>query len=98
MKHTQIPLVLVIIIFLTGCTSGKKNISYQRIRETGDVFNKEALVGPLGDNSFVVSTSQIIEPAGVTISFPGRAVDQAISPDETITGSKEYAEYCLFRY
>jgi YVTN family beta-propeller protein len=96
MKHIQIPLVFVIIIFLTGCTSGKKNIGYQRIRGTVDVFNKETFVGPQGDNSYVVSTSQIIEPAGVTISFPGRAVDQAISPDETILAVKNMQNIVFF--
>jgi len=95
MKHIIIHLAFVSVI-LTGCSSGKKNLSYKLIRGTEDVFNKETFVGPVDDNSFVVGTSQKIEPAGVTISFPGRAVDQAVSPDETILAVKNMQNIVFF--
>ncbi len=43
---------------------------------------------PQSNNSYVVSTSQIIDPAGKTVTFPGRPVDLALNTTETILAVK----------
>ncbi len=40
-----------------------------------DKFEKKSLVGKQKDESYIVPTFQIIDPAGTTIAFPGRPVD-----------------------
>ena len=35
-------------------------------------FLEKAVVGPRGDGAFVVATTQVIEPAGKSVTFPGR--------------------------
>ncbi|CAG0968784.1 Hydrazine synthase subunit beta [Phycisphaerales bacterium] len=39
------------------------------------------VVGPRDDGGVIVSTSQLIRPAGRSLEFPGRPVDLALSPD-----------------
>ena len=38
--------------------------------------------------SHVVATTQIVDPAGETVEFPGRRTDPALSPDETLLAVK----------
>lgn len=59
-------------------------------------FDKKSLVGKQEDESYVVPTSQIIDPAGTTITFPGRPVDLALNPDETILAVKNLKEIVFF--
>jgi YVTN family beta-propeller protein len=44
-------------------------------------FLEQAVVGPQDDGTYVVATTQAVDPAGQTILFPGRPVDLAVSPD-----------------
>ncbi len=44
-------------------------------------FLRKAVVGPQGDGTYVVATTQIIAPAGTSVTFPGRPTDLDISPD-----------------
>ncbi len=61
-----------------------------------DKFNKNSLVGKQIDESYVVPTSQIIDPAGTTVTFPGRPVDVALNPGETILAVKNLRDIVFF--
>jgi len=53
-----------------------------------DAFLEKAVVGPQGDGTYVVSTTQVVEPAGEMVEFPGRPTDIALSPDGTLLAAK----------
>ncbi len=53
----------------------------------GDVLEK-GTVGRGDDGTYVVATQQIIDPAGESVLFPGRPVDLALSPDESLLAVK----------
>jgi len=53
-------------------------------------------VGKQEDASFVVPTSQLINPAGTTVTFPGRPVDLALNPDETLLAIKNLKDIVFF--
>ncbi len=65
--------ILILFVF-TGCI-------------TGGVLER-ATVGRGDDGTYVVATQQIIDPAGESILFPGRPVDLALSPDESLLAVK----------
>ncbi len=87
-------------IVLIGCLSsyacreaGQGNAAYpagiERALELGpDRFLQKAVVGPRGDGTYVVATTQIVSPAGESIVFAGRPTDLALSPDETLLAVK----------
>jgi hypothetical protein len=49
---------------------------------------EKTLVGPTADSSFLVATSQIIDPEGKTITFPGRPLDVCFNKDESLIAVK----------
>ncbi|MDX9972818.1 MAG: beta-propeller fold lactonase family protein, partial [FCB group bacterium] len=53
-----------------------------------DEFLVKAVVGPRRDGAYVVPTTQIVDPAGASIQFPGRPVDVALSPDGALVAVK----------
>ncbi|MDP4290073.1 MAG: bifunctional YncE family protein/alkaline phosphatase family protein [Bacteroidota bacterium] len=59
-------------------------------------FEKQSLVGKQHDESYIVPTSQIIDPAGTTITFPGRPMDLALNPAETILAVKDIKDLVFF--
>lgn len=65
------------IVFLMGCATLQRETSGGAAERT----LQQAVVGPLGEGTYVVATTQIVSPAGKTIEFPGRPVDLALSPD-----------------
>ena len=60
----------------------------EKTKVTQDKFEKNSLVGKQRDGSYIVPTSQIIDPAGTTITFAGRPVDLALNTGETILAVK----------
>ena len=68
----------------------------QQEAEKNKEFEKKALVGKQRDGSYIVPTSQIIDPAGATITFPGRPVDLALNPEETILAVKNMYNIVFF--
>lgn len=58
-------------------------------------FNTASSVGPQADGSYVVATSQTIQPAGKTILFPGRPTDLAMNPSETVLAIKNKSDIVL---
>ncbi|HLP71510.1 MAG TPA: alkaline phosphatase family protein [Bacteroidales bacterium] len=86
---------LAVIFLLTDCSSVKKRTG-NGFNSKPDTFNSESPVGPQADGSYVVSTSQIIDPAGETVVFPGRPVDFALNSDETILAVKNMQNVVFF--
>lgn len=68
----------------------------EKVKTREDKFEKKSLVGKQEDGSYIVPTSQIIDPAGVTITFPGRPIDLALNPEETILAVKNMYNIVFF--
>jgi YVTN family beta-propeller protein len=70
-------LLLTLVCFLTYFSFNQYGLS-----KTEEVFHYLlSRVGLQPDRSVVVPSNQILRPAGTQISFPGRPVDMALSPD-----------------
>ena len=61
-----------------------------------DPFKKNSFVGKQANDSYIVQTSQVIDPAGTTVVFPGRPVDLALNPQETILAVKNLNNLVFF--
>jgi len=57
-----------------------------------DVAFHRAVVGPQDDGTYVVATTQRIDPAGESVAFQGRPVDLALSPDGLLLAVKNQRE------
>ncbi len=90
-KYEHIFYVLIVTLVI-GCTAKKENPAMEYIKNNRDAFGRETLVGPQDDETYVVSTSQIIDPVGKTVTFPGRPVDLALNADETIMAVKNMSD------
>ncbi len=81
----RIPLLISLFFAATlasNVVSEVYNQSIARSLEAGPQdFLRKAVVGPQGDGTFVVATTQVIAPAGTSVTFPGRPTDLAVSPD-----------------
>ena len=62
--------ILLLTFFIVTCTTSHKETTVP-----------PPTVGPQPDGSILVPTNQFLRPAGFQISFPGRPVDLALSPD-----------------
>ena len=79
---------LAVLMFL-GCETQPKTSQIETASEQQpDVFFEQAIVGPQDDGTYVVATTQRIDPAGTTIQFPGRPTDLALNPDQTLLAVK----------
>lgn len=58
------------------------------LRSGPDTFLVKAAVGPQDDGTYVVPTTQRIDPAGEQVLFPGRPVGLAVSPDGSLIAVK----------
>ncbi len=89
------PAFLLIVIFLSACVHReKKQLSWidQVLEKPSDPYFETALVGPQDDSTFIVATTQRIDPAGVNITFSGRPVDLALNADETVLAVKNMSD------
>jgi len=77
---------LLLLLTLFGLVPGCRSV--QPIHMRPQDFLERAVVGPQDDGSYVVATTQIIEPAGETLAFPGRPTDMALAPDESLLAVK----------
>lgn len=83
-----LPMILAAVV-ITGCISDAYDRSIARSMASGpEDFLRKAVVGPQDDGTFVVATTQTIAPAGVSVTFPGRPTDLAITPDGTLLAVK----------
>ena len=84
---------LVGLNFLAGCKQGKdEKQSALQFNDNVDLFDRRAMVGPQDDGTHVVATSQIINPVGNTVIFPGRPTDLALNNAETILAVKNKSD------
>ncbi len=95
LKQSSSSIVLIaavnIIVLFGGCDLNKKNPNAyldEALSKAPDAFFERALVGPQNDGTYIVATTQRIDPAGENIIFLGRPVDLALNPDETILAVK----------
>lgn len=91
--HYSLPLYigLILLVLFNSCRPEKnKQVSYldKALQHAPDSYFEHAFVGPQGDGTYIVATSQRIDPVGLNITFPGRPVDLALSPDEFILAVK----------
>lgn len=84
---TILPIVLMLFLWL---------VQGQAQRTGKAKFDRKSIVGQQKNTSYVVPTSQIIDPAGMTVTFPGRPVDLALNPDETILAVKNLSDIVFF--
>ncbi|HZG24183.1 MAG TPA: hypothetical protein VEZ17_06355, partial [Chitinophagaceae bacterium] len=94
--YTIVILHLITVLLFSGRTSAglRKFTSHSAINI--DTFPHNALVGRQDDGRYIVGTSQVIDPAGVSQSFPGRPVDLALNQDETIMAVKNMSGIVFF--
>jgi YVTN family beta-propeller protein len=90
--------IIRVIFFLVPvcCCVVTVSTAQGKAKSGNDKFEKKSLVGKQNDGSYIVPTSQIIDPAGVTITFPGRPVDLALNPGETILAVKNLDNIVFF--
>ncbi|MBL7645776.1 MAG: bifunctional YncE family protein/alkaline phosphatase family protein [Candidatus Hydrogenedentes bacterium] len=65
------------------------------VSESPTDFLEQAVVGPNGDGTYVVPTTQLIDPAGETILFPGRPVNIVRHPAAPVLAVKGKADVIL---
>ena len=82
--------ILILTIPVSCDTKREKEGSYldEALQKTPDAYFERAFVGPQDDGTYIVATSQRIDPAGENITFPGRPVDLALNQDESILAIK----------
>lgn len=87
---------ILLFVMLYGCNKKQDQDGYPAdFLSAEDSFNTASLVGPQADGSYVVATSQTIQPAGKTILFPGRPTDLAMNPSETMLAIKNKSDIVL---
>jgi YVTN family beta-propeller protein len=80
---------IVALIALTSCHTATHPRGLEEALQAGpDAFLEKAVVGPQNDGTYVVATSQRIDPAGETVLIPGRPVDVAAHPTESLVAVK----------
>ncbi|HQS04582.1 MAG TPA: bifunctional YncE family protein/alkaline phosphatase family protein, partial [Daejeonella sp.] len=89
MQNYAIALTFFSLISLSGCGVNNKEWDFNTLFENSkDKFKNNSVVGAQEDNTRIVATSQIIDPAGETISFPGRPVDLALNNSGSVLAVK----------
>ena len=91
-KNIKRPLFFTMLI----CCIVNILFAQEKVKRNKDSFEKKSLVGKQKNGSYLVPTSQIIDPAGATITFPGRPIDLALNPDETILAVKNMYNIVFF--
>ncbi len=85
----------LILTLVSACgPKEKKHSSWldKALENPPDPFFERALVGPQDDGSYIVATTQRIDPAGKNITFPGRPVDLTLNPDESVLAVKNMSD------
>lgn len=91
-----VSLGILSVIFFTYCSGSRRSgISTPDAVRSSNAL-KNARVGPQADSSYFVSTAQIIDPAGKTVTFPGRPVDLCYNRDETVLAVKNLNSLIFF--
>ncbi|MBN2211981.1 MAG: bifunctional YncE family protein/alkaline phosphatase family protein, partial [Sedimentisphaerales bacterium] len=80
--------VFLLAFGLTGCQASPPAGIDKALKQNPQDFLVQAVVGPQGDGTYVVPTTQIVASAGKVIEFRGRPVSLALNPDETVLAVK----------
>jgi len=83
-------LSLLFALFI-GCQSpdqDKATYLDEALQKAPDAYFEQAFVGPQDDGTYIVATSQRIDPAGMNITFPGRPVDLCLNDDGSLLAVK----------
>lgn len=81
-------LLAMTLLITAGCTALGPGGIDRALHEGPRDFLAQAVVGPQGDGTYVVPTTQIVDPAGETVLFPGRPVGLALHPDGAMLAVK----------
>ncbi len=82
-----------VVLALVGCETEQETSGLEAVlSRKPDVFFEQAVVGPQEDGTYVVATTQRIDPAGTTIQFPGRPTDLALNPEQTLLAVKNKSD------
>src|SRR3954470_5139217 len=95
MTRSNILTQFFLLIIFFSCSSSHASAQIKQRKET-ERFEKNSLVGKQKDNSYVVPTAQVIDAAGKTVTFLGRPVDLALSPDEKLLAVKNINNIVFF--
>jgi len=80
---------LVALLVVAACGSDEAPRGIETVlQQEPDIFFEQAVVGPQDDGTWVVATTQRIDPAGDSVVFPGRPTDLALSPDGALLAVK----------
>jgi YVTN family beta-propeller protein len=90
MRHFTLTTLMLLLLNLSfGCVSTPYSQAIGRSLARGpEDFLRKAVVGPQSDGAYVVATTQVVTPAGKSVTFPGRPTDLALSPDGKILAIK----------
>ncbi|MGN6292419.1 MAG: alkaline phosphatase family protein [Chitinophagaceae bacterium] len=91
MKISFSSLMVIMAFAIAGCSG----ISYPK-KTNSQPENGNRAVGPQSDSSYFVATSQVIDPEGITIRFPGRPVDICYNKDESVIAVKNMYAVVFF--
>lgn len=81
--------VFIVLVVTSGCVTIQHPSGMdEALRRGPTAFLEKAVVGPQDDGTYVVPTTQVVDPAGKTLLIPGRPVDLALSPDESLLAVK----------
>ena len=81
--------VFILVLCVAGCVSTPSRLGVEGVLDfVPEDFLERAVVGPQGDGTYVVPTTQIVDPAGESVHFPGRPTGLALSPDESVLAVK----------
>jgi DNA-binding beta-propeller fold protein YncE len=91
-RNFAITLIFITLTSLAGCGMNKKDWNMNALFEkVKDQFKNNSVIGLQDDNSRIVATSQLIDPAGETINFPGRPLDLALNNSGSLLAVKNNA-------
>lgn len=83
----------ILLFFLLACEKDSNNSDLDASEKSPeDIFFEQAVVGPQDDGTYVVATTQRVDPAGITLQFPGRPVDLALHPNQTLLAAKNKSD------
>jgi YVTN family beta-propeller protein len=91
-------LLPISLLALAGCVTTSEHDDddgVDHVSERPTDFLDKAVVGPLGDGTYVVPTNQLIDPAGETVQFPGRPVAVVRHPSESLLAVKNKSNVLL---
>ncbi|MFO7976720.1 MAG: bifunctional YncE family protein/alkaline phosphatase family protein, partial [Candidatus Hydrogenedentota bacterium] len=92
----KVAFLFCLLILAVGCAT-QELPGVRRALEAGpDTFLEQAVVGPHGDGTYVVPTTQVLNPAGTTVEFPGRPVGIAVHPGGRLLAIKNRTDVVFF--